>query len=147
MPQKRQADTAYFNLSQAAKWADVSRNTLRRHKQELIDHGAQINETVWKIPAKALIDSGLAARTTPPETVAEEEPARHDLDIEQLTELITLRERTKMKDEIIRQKDEQITQLKNQIDEMKKQNDAIKLIEAATTRKRHWWQREKKEEA
>jgi hypothetical protein len=146
MTKEQPMEPMYFNLSQAAKWANVSRNTLRRHKQELIDHGAQINETVWKIPAKALIDSGIAARMSPPDNT-KEEPILPGLDLEQLTELITLRERTKMKDEIIRQKDEQITQLKNQIDEMKKQNDAIKLIEAATTRKRHWWQREKKEEA
>lgn len=60
-----------FNVQQAAEAAGVSRSTIYRHLETLLEHGATRDETGTRIPFSALIGAGLAPRTSPPETSRE----------------------------------------------------------------------------
>lgn len=67
-----------FNVQQAAEAAGVSRSTIYRHLETLLEHGATRDETGTRIPFSALIGAGLAPRTSPPETSRETRPATRE---------------------------------------------------------------------
>lgn len=56
-----------LNVQQAAAAAGVSRSTIYRHLETLMEHGATRDATGTRIPFSALIGAGLASRTSPPE--------------------------------------------------------------------------------
>lgn len=64
-----------FTVQQAAEVAGVSRSTIYRHLETLMEHGATRDEKGIRIPFSALIGAGLASRTSPAETSHETRPA------------------------------------------------------------------------
>ncbi|AZN30760.1 hypothetical protein EJO69_10960 [Flaviflexus salsibiostraticola] len=64
-----------FNVQQAAEAAGVSRSTIYRHLETLMEHGATRDETGTRIPFSALIGAGLASNTSPAESSHETAPA------------------------------------------------------------------------
>lgn len=68
---------AYLNVTQAARECNVSRNTVYRRKEQLMEHGAQQTEHGLRIPYNALIAVGLAPRTSPPDTAVERSETEH----------------------------------------------------------------------
>jgi hypothetical protein len=57
-----------LGLGAAARACGVAVTTVRRHRDELIAHGATTDATGWVIPVSALVVVGLMPRTTPPDT-------------------------------------------------------------------------------
>lgn len=67
-----------LSVKQAAEAAGVSRATVYRKLDELMEHGATRDETGTWIPFSALITVGLAPRTSPAEVSRETRPATRE---------------------------------------------------------------------
>ena len=127
------------SLAQAVELTGKSKSTIRRRKQELLEHGAKADSEGWSIPVPALIAVGLMGNTTPADTKRDTTTpsgvSRNDTQqmADLQAQLARLEERAKQQEQLI-------SQLKDQLND---KEHAIKLLEAAPAQehKRGLWSR------